>query len=154
VVIENPKADRTEPIYEIAAFSDVTKYSALIDRVAKETGVEARLIRAIMYMETTHGYYDAPLSLIGQNKSILPMNINVEYWGSAFGDRKALADPYNNIKAGAQILKRIISNLPVGSSVRQIATLYNNINAHYVSNYGARVEEIYSTQPWLKGSKK
>ncbi|CAI8924718.1 hypothetical protein [Methylocaldum szegediense] len=71
------------------------------------------------------------------------MSINVEYWGSAFSDRKSLADLYNNIKADAKILKRIISNLPVGSSVRQIATLYNNINAHYVSNYGARVEEIY-----------
>ena len=61
VVLENAKANGAEPLYEIAAFSDVSKYSTQIDRVARETGVEARLIRAIMYMETTHGYYDAPL---------------------------------------------------------------------------------------------
>ena len=82
------------------------------------------------------------------------MNVNVEYWESAFGSRQALTNPYNNIKAGAEILKRIISGLPPGSSIRQIATLYNNINAHSVNNYGARVEKIYTIQPWLKDRKK
>lgn len=131
-------------------FSDVNRYSSLIDKVASESGVDALLIRSIMYMETTHGYYDAPLSLIGQNKSILPMNVNVEYWGTIFGDRKALLELYVNIKAGAEILKRIISNLPQDASIRQIATLYNNINATFVNNYGARVERIYKSQPWLR----
>ena len=154
VVAENLKADGAEPIYEISAFSEVSRHSPHIDRVARETGVEARLIRAIMYMETTHGYYDAPLSLVGRNKSILPMNVNVEYWGNAFGDRKRLADPYANIKAGAEILKAIIANLPPESSVRQIATLYNNINAQVVTDYGARVEKIYATQPWLRSTRK
>ncbi len=154
VVLDNQNANGAEPLYEISAFSSVLRYSAQIDRVAQEVGIEPRLIRAIMYMETTHGYYDAPLSLIGENKSILPMNVNVEYWGSVFGDRKAMNDPYKNIKAGAEILKRIISNLPPAASIRQIATLYNNINAHTVNNYGARVEKIYAAQPWLKGAKK
>ena len=92
VVLESPKANGAEPIYEFSAFSDVSKYSAQIDRVAKESGVEGRLIRAIMYMETTHGYYDAPLALFGENKSILPMNVNVEYWGTTFCNRKAMND--------------------------------------------------------------
>jgi len=153
VVLENPKANGAEPIYEISAFSDVNRHSALIDKVAAESGVDARLIRAIMYMETTHGYYDAPLALIGQNKSILPMNVNVDYWGSTFGDRKALLKPYENIKAGAEILKRIIANLPQGASMRQIATLYNNINASSVTDYGARVEKIYNAQPWNQATK-
>ena len=80
-VTPNQKANGDEPIYEISAFSQVGQHSALIDRVARETNVDARLIRAIMYMETTHGYYDMPLSLVGMNKSILPMNINIKYWG-------------------------------------------------------------------------
>jgi hypothetical protein len=117
--------------------------------VAQETGVPGRLIRAIMYIETTHGYYDAPLALIGENKSILPMNVNVDYWGDAFGSRAALNDPYENIRAGAEILRRIIANLPREASVRQIATLYNNINAESVTDYGARVDEIHAQQPWL-----
>ena len=148
VVKDNPNANGEAPLYELHMFSAVDQHSALIDRVAQETGVESRLIRAIMYMETTHGYYDAPVSWIGKNKSILPMNINVEYWGTTFGDRASLARPYDNIKAGAEMLNRIIANLPHGASVRQIATLYNNINAGSVNDYGARVEAIYNAEPW------
>ena len=94
VVSENLKVNGAEPIYEISAFSEVNRYSSIIENVAAESGVDVRLIRSIMYMETTHGYYDAPLSLLGQNKSILPMNVNVDYWGSIFGDRKTLLNPY------------------------------------------------------------
>src|SRR6185295_9719538 len=63
---------------ELPIFSDVTRYSALIEKVSKETGVDANLIKAIMYIETTHGYYDTPLSLLTglPNNSIRPMNIN------------------------------------------------------------------------------
>ena len=154
VVSENLKVNGAEPIYEISAFSEVNRYSSIIENVAAESGVDVRLIRSIMYMETTHGYYDAPLSLLGQNKSILPMNVNVDYWGSIFGDRKTLLNPYNNIKAGAEILKRIIVNLPKGSSIRQIATLYNNINANSVNEYGARVDNIYNSQPRNLSNKK
>jgi len=150
VVLPNPKAGGNEPIYELTSFSEVNRYSALIDKVAKESGADARLIRAIMYIETTHGYYDAPLVLFGRNKSILPMNINVDYWGGAFGARKTLLNPYENIKAGATILKRIIDNLPPDASIREVATLYNNINAHSVSEYGARVEKVYESQPWAE----
>ncbi|HPP46637.1 MAG TPA: hypothetical protein PLF25_03925 [Accumulibacter sp.] len=149
-VSPNSKTDGAEPIYELSVFSTVAKHSADIDRVAIETGVDATLIRAIMYMETTHGYYDAPLSILGVNKSILPMNINVAYWGDTFGTRKDLQKPYENIKAGATILKRIITNLPKGSGVEQIATLYQNINASTVSNYGARVKKIYESKPWTE----
>ena len=150
VVPDNPKASGAEPIYEIGALSSVDHYAALIDKAATATAVDARLIRAIMYMETTHGYYDAPLALLGINKSILPMNINVSYWGSTFGDRTALSKPENNIMAGAEILKRLIKNLPPDATVRQIATLYNNLNATAVNDYGARVEKIYETQPWKR----
>ncbi len=154
VVLENPNADGSEPIYEIAAFSAVSRNSALIDRVARELMLDGRLIRAIMYMETTHGYYDAPLAILGMNKSVLPMNVNVEYWGSTFGNRQAMNVPYKNIRAGAEILKRITANVPQGTSVHHIATLYNNINAERVSDYGARVEKIYLAQPWLRKAEK
>jgi hypothetical protein len=59
---DNPNASDDEPFYELPAASAVSRHSADIDKVAKETGVDARLIRAIIYMETTHGYYDMPLS--------------------------------------------------------------------------------------------
>lgn len=150
VVKENARASGAEPIYELSAFSEVSRHSATIDRVSKETGVEARLIRAIMYVETTHGYYDAPLSWFDKNKSILPMNINVDYWGSSFGSRKDLQDPYNNITAGAKMLSRIQANLPRDAPVSHVATLYNNINATQVSDYGLRVSKVYDSEPWKK----
>jgi hypothetical protein len=146
---DNPDASSAEPIYEMAAASTVGRYSAFIHKVARETKVSARLIKAIMYMETTHGYYDMPLSKLDQNKSILPMNINTEYWGSTFGARENLKEPEANIRAGAEMLRRIQLSLPEGASVAHIATLYNHINAKQVSSYGKRVEKLYATQPWL-----
>ena len=80
------------------------------------------------------------------------MNVNVQYWGDTFGSRKDLLKPYENIKAGAEILRRIIANLPKDASINQIASLYQNINATAVSNYGARVQKIYESKPWIKQS--
>ena len=117
--------------------------------MAKEKGVDANLVKAIMYMETTHGYYDAILELFNKNKSILPMNINVDYWGSTFGSREELKKPEKNIEAGVEIVDRIKKLLPANASVEGIATLYNNINAKKVSEYGARVKAIYDEKPWV-----
>jgi hypothetical protein len=103
-----------------------------------------------MYMETTHGYYDILLSWFGSNSSILPMNINMDAWGSAWGTRAQLLDAKNNILAGALILKGIQANVQPGASVAEIATLYNSLNATRVTTYGARVEAIYNTKPWNK----
>jgi len=79
IVTDNPKANDEAPFIEWPKESRVHLYGKEIDRAAKETGVDADLIRAIMFMETTHGYYDGALDMIGKNKSILPMNINVDY---------------------------------------------------------------------------
>ena len=147
-VADNSNASGDAPKYEIALFSQVNTYSATIETVAAEKKVDARLIKAIMFMETTHGYYDAPLSWIGQNKSILPMNINVDYWGNTFGTREDMKDPEKNIRAGAEMIARIQANMP-GASIEKIATLYNNINAKTVNDYGMRVKKIYEDQPWV-----
>lgn len=145
----NSKADGNAHINEIPSFSEVDKNSTFIDLAAFEKKVDAQLIRAIMFMETTHGYYDAPMSLFGKNKSILPMNINVEYWGNTFGTREDLLDPYKNIRAGAEMLSRIQKNL-IDSPIEKIATLYNNINATIVNDYGMRVKKIYDEKPWFE----
>lgn len=149
VVIGNLDVKGAKPFYELPSKSEVNKYSVIIDKVAIEKNVDARLIKAIMYMETTHGYYDAPLSWVDKNKSILPMNINADYWGNTFGSREDLKDPEKNIRAGAEMILRIQANLPPGTPIEKTATLYNNINANAVNEYGARVKKIYDEQPWL-----
>lgn len=92
-VSDNPNARGDAPFYEAARYSQVNTHSATIEKVAAEKNVAPQLVKAIMYMETTHGYYDSLISCTGRNKSILPMNINVEYWGDTFGTRQDLQDP-------------------------------------------------------------
>jgi soluble lytic murein transglycosylase-like protein len=147
-VADNSDASGDAPFYELSGLSQVNTYSAIIDKVAAERKVDPRLVKAIMYMETTHGYYDAPLSWAGKNKSILPMNINVDYWGDTFGTRQDMQDPEKNIRAGVEMIFRIQANM-TGAPVEKIATLYNNINAEKVNNYGMRVKKIYDEQPWV-----
>ena len=148
-VVDNPAANGDAPFYEFPDFSDVDKYAGFIDVAAFEKGIDKNLIKAIIFMETTHGYYDAPLSLIDMNKSILPMNVNVAYWGDTFGTREDLLNPFANIRAGTEMLNRIKKNFPT-NSIEKIATLYNNIKATKVNDYGMRVKKIYEAKPWFE----
>ncbi|MBI4802407.1 MAG: hypothetical protein HY796_07785, partial [Elusimicrobia bacterium] len=94
-VAANPKADSKAPWYEWSARSKVEKYGEIIDKVAKGTGVDSQLLSAVMYMETTHGWYEAPKRWLGINNSILPMNVNVAEWEALFGGRD-LRYSFNN----------------------------------------------------------
>jgi len=146
---ENPKADGEEPFYEVDQFEEVSKYNDVIDQKAKEVGVEPDELRAIIYMESTHGYYDKPLEWVDKNKSIRPMNVYASYWKDLGYSREDLKDPAKNIEAGAQILKRLKEKMP-NASIREISTLYNNLNAEQVNDYGAQVERIYKDKPWRR----
>jgi hypothetical protein len=76
------------------------------------------------------------------------MNINVGFWGNTFGSSAELEIPLNNILAGAKLLKEIIRRLPVKASVAEIATLYNDLGARQVTDYGTRTETVYNSRPW------
>ncbi len=150
-VAPNPDANPNAPWHENPANSKVNVYKREIDQISAETGVDGNLIRTIMYMETSHGRYfgAGPLAdKIGYSQSILPMNINVIYWGNAFGTRSELNIPLNNIRAGARMLNAIIANLEPNASIAKIATLYNVIGAPLVNNYGARAEAVYHSRAW------
>jgi soluble lytic murein transglycosylase-like protein len=116
-------------------------------RQAKELGVDPDLVRAVMHMETTHGYYDAPLDVIGANKSVRPMNVHSDFWKDLGYSRKDLHDPEKNIEAGTRILKALQDRMP-GASAEEIATMYNNLGAKQVNDYGARVGEILRNRAW------
>lgn len=146
---KNPDANpRSNELSEIRSLSDVGKYASTIEQHAKSAGVDPELVKAIMHMETTHGYYDVILDVFDKNKSILPMNINTDYWGSTFGTRQDLRDSEKNVAAGIEMLRRIQAALPEGATIEEIATLYNNINARNVSDYGATVNRFYKEKPW------
>ena len=141
----------------------VSKFPAEIAAAAKATGVDANLIRAIMCMETTHGYYDVVIDnpVVDwiddinikhksiKNKSILPMNMNVDFWGDAFGSRADMHDPMKNIMAGANLLKRIKACMSSSADIARIAAVYNNLGAQKISDHGARVKCIYHKKSWI-----
>lgn len=118
---------------------------------ASRFAVPEIFLLSIAVMETIHGYYDEPFEWIGVNNSIRPMNINVAYWPALFS-AKDMHDPAKNVDAGAFMLKRITERLaPNDRTIRKIATLYNDINAKRVNDYGARVEYFTRTlrPDWL-----
>jgi len=57
-VSDNNKADGSEPLYELSMFSSVKDNISYINEAGKKYGIEPNLIKSIIYMETTHGYYD------------------------------------------------------------------------------------------------
>jgi hypothetical protein len=150
----NPAAKSAAPSHEIGVLGlgAVAHYDKDIAYAARIKGIDPDLIRAIMYMEMSHGYYDpsilgVPYSLLPPVKSILPMNVNANYWGDAFGSKLDLSTGRINVVSGAEMLRRLQKMAP-GAGIAEIATLYNNHNADKVSDYGARVAQIYKDKPW------
>jgi len=144
----NPGANGQHPFNEDATASRAGELEPYILKASKKYHVDANLIRAIIYMETTHGWYDAPLRPFDLDKSILPMNINTNYWGTIWGTRAELRDPARNIDGGTRMLKAILTAMP-HATVAKVATIYNDSNASMVNDYGARVDRIYRQRPWL-----
>lgn len=133
-----------------AGIAAVRKYDDLIREEAKREGIDPDLVRAIMYIEESHGWYGVPLEPFGIAKSLMPMNIRPKFWGSLSPDHPDLKDPAANIHAGIVLLKRITERLD-SPTIAKIATLYNSLSADSVSDYGRRVAEIYETKPWIRG---
>lgn len=129
----------------------MTKYAGLIDAKSAQYGVDSNLVKAIMYMETTHGWYDSWVSPFEKNTSILPMNVRPDTWSGLGYSRDDLKNPQTNIEAGIRIIKGITERLE-NPSVRSVATLYNSLAKDKVSDYGARVQAIYDSKPWNDSS--
>lgn len=160
-VNKNLEASDEMPLYEFHSLNRVKDYEEYIEAASKKYNVDSNLIRAIVYMETTHGYYDVPISNLLRmvnldkqafaskaHKSILPMNINSEYWGNYLGTREQLLEPQYNIEAGTKLLGQLI-RVVKGYDVEKIASLYNNLATRRINDYGKRVAKFYREKPWL-----
>ena len=163
----NPAASDEMPWYEKSQFSAVGRYKYEIEAAAKLKSIDPDLLRAIMYMETTHGYYEHCLNnfytdavLRGEDieglgklvfpglKSYQPMNINHRYWGDTFGSISGHSNPTYNILAAAEFIKRLSRFVGSDKDVERIATLYNHLGAQQISDYGKRVGKIYRQKLW------
>lgn len=139
-VTENPSANDEPPYIEWATFSEVSENATAVASASKRFAVPPGLINSVIYLETTHGWYDAIPSAVGLNKSLRPMNVHAAWWRTLFG-REYLAVSENNVHAGTFLLQRILTRKP-GASTAAVASVYNDTNAAIVSNYGARLARI------------
>jgi len=122
----------------------------MIAQKARRIGVDPDLMRAIMYVEYANGYsYGGPAQLLGQAKSLYPMNIRPDRWQALVGDDADFRDSATNIHAGALLLRRIGDRLS-DPSIAKIATLYNSLAKDQVTDYGAQVARAYEEKPWTK----
>jgi len=145
IVEENTAANGAAPWYEMEIASEVSKWCGLIHVAASKHRIDVDLAKAIIFMETTHGWYDMFYPF---DKTILPMNINYQYWRQLGVSKELIGLPFYNIEYGVILLSRIAVRVHTPTP-RKIATLYNFIGAQKVSDYGARVANIMSSKPWL-----
>jgi hypothetical protein len=144
----NPSVKGGKPIYELDSMSDVAKHSHAILSEAERHGVDPDFVKAIMYMETTHGYYDVIPALVDKNTSILPMNVRSGYWNDIGFTRSELKKVKNNISAGVYLIKKL-SERVTPYSIEGLASLYQDLGATEVTEYGARVKQIYDRKLWI-----
>jgi hypothetical protein len=149
-VAPNPDADSGVPSYAIPeeGTKAVQKYDELIVEEARRIGVDPDLVRAVMYVENSQGWYGPFFESLGISDSLLPMNVKPRLWGSLAPGGENLRDPKSNIAAGIQLLRRIADRVPDGD-IAKIATLYNGLSKEVVQDFGARVLKVYRSKPWL-----
>lgn len=148
-VAPNRQANGKAPPLEEPGQSQVKAYDDYITEMAGKYRLDPNLIRSIMHLETTHGYYDR-LFPSEWRKSILPMNVNTAYWGDRWGSKESLANPRLNIEAGARMLRSIVDKMPKDATVAQIASVYHSDRAPKVDDYGARAQSIHDEESWRK----
>lgn len=144
---DNREANSAAPWHTLSGYSEVRGNKDTIETVSKTAGINPDFVKAIVHLETTQGYYDRLISLVGENKSVRPMNIQSEYWKDLGYSRSDLEKSDKNIEAGVELIKRIVRRMP-DASVAKVATIYNNLGARKVSDYGARIEKLMKDRPW------
>ena len=166
-VIDDNTKDKGHPTplaFDAFGRNAVNSHNEIIEKIGKELNVKSDLIRAIIFVENSHGYYGVPLEGFDENttkltgfdpslsKTILPMNINPDTWSSLGITRETARDPEANIQAGAKLIGEIWNRLE-SPSVRKVAALWQFIGAEHtdnaqIRNFVARVGRAFIDKPW------
>lgn len=125
----------------------MTRYSAEIELAASSHDLDPEYLKAIIWMESTHGWYDSLTRLIKKPKTILPMNIYAEHWKGLGISRADLKSPKVNVDTGAYLVSQIAKRIKVPRP-EKVATLYNRLGLDRVSGYGMTVLHYYESRPW------
>ena len=144
-------------------FNEVANNENLISIYAEKYNIDSDLVKAVIFLETTHRYYDrlydTPFkqsieTLAGEQKSFLPMNINYGYWKELidkmdYTKEQIKNDPSANLDVGCLLLKRIIVKIQ-NPTIEKIGTLYNALAKEQISNYGKNLQIYYDDKSWYR----
>ena len=146
IVDDSPSATPyKEAFYSVKGFEEVNKNARLIEQFAYHEDLDPDFVKAIVWMETTHGYYDR---VDPWNKTLRPMNVHDTLWSGLGVSRVALKNRAMNIAAGARILAAIWERTK-DPNPEKVATLYNQLSATKVNDYGRTVAHYMEQRPWL-----
>src|SRR5207247_3205556 len=133
-----------DPWYASAASEEVTANDAYIEDYARRQSVDPDFVRAIVWMESTHGWLDR---LSPEPKSLRPMNVHVSFWQDLGVSRVQLEDRETNVAVGTYLIGQLWSRIDAATPAK-VATLYNNLFADSVTGYGKTVALYYARRPW------
>jgi hypothetical protein len=127
----------------------VRGYDEIIEREAATHGVDADLVRSIMFAENSQGgLYGYLADAIGVSSSVLPMNIQKRWFEVLGMPVESIHDPESNIRAGVKVLKEIQDRVE-DPTPEKIATLWHSLGSTETSDFGERVDEIMRNQEWV-----
>ncbi|GAD78204.1 hypothetical protein VAZ01S_150_00010, partial [Vibrio azureus NBRC 104587] len=150
-IIENPNADGSKPFWESGMLNPIES-SEIYNVMATKYGIDPDWLKAIAYMENTHGFYDGIFLLNLVNTSYRPMNVRYKTWSKladelGFSEWQVQYRVECNVELGALILSRIIDRVP-NPTIEKIASIYNYTGKEKVSDYGMHVKRIYEDRLW------
>ncbi|MEQ9248772.1 MAG: hypothetical protein RLO21_22560 [Nitratireductor sp.] len=142
-------ADGREPEHAIheAGYWAVWVHQDVIEHEAKAAGINPDLVRAIVYVENAQGWYGRIPQQLGLARTLLPMNINPNTWGRLVEGDADFHDPIDNIRAGVRLIRRLYERIP-DATVAKVASPFKFTGMENVSDYGARVAEVYAARTW------
>lgn len=144
------------PWYQLHTQEEVTENNNVIDKIIDKNAQtnnihHNRLIRAIIYLETTHGYYDA---INPMNKSFRPMNVNYDYWKEwinkmGYTKEQVKNNKEINIKIGYALVIKILERIQ-NPTIEKVGSIYNVLGKEKISSYGKVLKYYYDNESWLK----
>ena len=151
-IIENPDADQDFGAWRSLhrlGWRAVRDYQAIIEREAEAQGVDANLVKAIMYVENAQSLdsqADEGLGL-GLSESLLPMNIRPDPWAAIEDPPADLSNPETNIRIAVTLIRRI-GNRIEDPTPAKVASIWNFAGRELVNDFGARVQDVYDRRLW------
>ncbi len=148
---KKPDADSSKPLLELDCFDEVDNNEAIFNEVASMVNIDSDLVKAVAYLESTHGFYDR---MVVNPSSFRPMNINYNEWKElctklGYTEEKIKNNIKANIHVGAVLLKRIKERIK-NPTVEKIGSIYNYMGREHTNDYGARLQVIYDEKLWEK----